>query len=116
MFQPHRYTRTQDLADQFATAFDDADTLLVLDIYAASERPIPGISGERLANHIAVLGQRKVTYAHSFGDAIEKVASVAQPGDMILTLGAGSVSQLGPQILAKFEARKSQAVSAADRG
>jgi UDP-N-acetylmuramate--alanine ligase len=116
VFQPHRYTRTQDLADQFATAFDDADTLLVLDIYAASERPIPGISGERLANHIAVLGQRKVTYAHSFGDAIEKVASVAQPGDMILTLGAGSVSQLGPQILAKFEARKSQAVSAADRG
>jgi UDP-N-acetylmuramate--alanine ligase len=106
VFQPHRYTRTKDLADQFATAFGDADSLFVLDIYAASEPPIEGITGERLARHIADLGKRQATYVASFGDAIEKVTSLARPGDMILTLGAGSVSQLGPQILERLEARR----------
>ncbi len=113
VFQPHRYTRTQDLADQFATAFADAGSLFVLDIYAASEPPIDGITGERLAQRIANLGKRQATYAASFGDAIEMVIAAARPGDMILTLGAGSVSQLGPQILERLEARQSQAISAA---
>jgi len=113
VFQPHRYTRTQDLADEFATAFADADSLFVLDIYAASEPPIEGVTGESLAQHIASLGKRQATYVLSFADAIEKVTAVAQPGDMILTLGAGSVSQLGPQILERLEARRSQEVSAA---
>jgi UDP-N-acetylmuramate--alanine ligase len=113
VFQPHRYTRTQDLADQFATAFGDADSLFVLDIYAASEPPIEGITGERLARHIASLGKRQATFAPSFGDAIERATAAACPGDMILTLGAGSVSQLGPQILERLEAR--QAISAAKR-
>jgi len=106
VFQPHRYTRTQDLADQFATAFGDADSLFVLDIYAASEPPIEGVTGERLARHIANLGKREAIYAASFADAIEKVTAVARPGDMVLTLGAGSVSQLGPQILARLGARR----------
>ncbi|MGC2323159.1 MAG: UDP-N-acetylmuramate--L-alanine ligase, partial [Terriglobales bacterium] len=70
VFQPHRYTRTQDLADQFATAFGDADSLFVLDIYAASEPPIADVTGERLATHIASLGRRQATYASSFADAI----------------------------------------------
>ncbi len=109
VFQPHRYTRTQDLADQFATAFADADSLFVLDIYAASEPPIEGVTGERLARHIASLGRRQATYAACFGDAIEQVNAAARPGDMILTLGAGSVSQLGPQILERLEARQAQA-------
>ena len=109
VFQPHRYTRTQDLADQFATAFGDADSLIVLDIYAASEPLIKGVSGERLARHIADLGKRQVAYAASFSEAIERVTAAAQPGDMILTLGAGSVSQLGPQILERLEARLGQA-------
>jgi UDP-N-acetylmuramate--alanine ligase len=113
VFQPHRYTRTQDLADQFATAFSDADSLVVLDIYAASEPPIEGISGERLAQHIANLGKRRATYAASFGDAIERVIASARPGDMILTLGAGNVSQLGPQILRHLESRQAQATRAA---
>jgi len=111
VFQPHRYTRTQDLADQFATAFGDADSLFVLDIYAASERPIEGVSGARLAQHIASLGKRPATHAASFDQAIEMVTAAAQPGDMILTLGAGSVSQLGPQILERLEAHQAQAVS-----
>ena len=115
VFQPHRYTRTQDLADQFASAFSDADSLFVLDIYAASEPPIEGVTGEHLAQHIANLGKRQVTYAASFGDAIEKVTAAAQPGDMILTLGAGSVSHLGPQIIERLEARQAQTISAAGR-
>ena len=114
VFQPHRYTRTKDLADQFATAFGDADSLFVLDIYAASEPPIEGVTGERLARHIADVGKRQATYVASSGDAIERVTAVAQSGDMILTLGAGSVSQLGPQILKRLEARHGQAISATE--
>ena len=114
VFQPHRYTRTQDLADQFATAFGDADSLFVLDIYAASEPPIEGVTGERLTRHIASLGKRPATHAASFGQAIEMVTAAARPGDMILTMGAGSVSQLGPQILERLESRQSQAISATE--
>jgi len=114
VFQPHRYTRTQDLADEFATAFGDADSLFVLDIYAASEPPIEGVTGERLARHIASLGKRPATHAASFGQAIEMVTAAARPGDMILTMGAGSVSQLGPQILERLESRQSQAISATE--
>ena len=112
VFQPHRYTRTQDLVGQFATAFGDADSLFVLDIYAASEPPIEGVTGEGLARHIVSLGKRQATYAASFADAIDAVVAGAHPGDMILTLGAGSVSQLGPQILARLESRQGQAIGA----
>jgi UDP-N-acetylmuramate--alanine ligase len=103
VFQPHRYTRTRDLMDEFATAFADADSLFVLDIYAASEKPIEGITGEALAGRIAEKGHRAAVYVPSFAEATTAVASRAQPGDMILTLGAGSVSQLGPMILEKLE-------------
>jgi UDP-N-acetylmuramate--alanine ligase len=103
VFQPHRYTRTRDLMDEFATAFTDADSLFVLDIYAASETPIEGITGEALARQIAEKGYRAAVYMPSFADAAIAVAARAQPGDMILTLGAGSVSQLGPMILERLE-------------
>jgi UDP-N-acetylmuramate--alanine ligase len=103
VFQPHRYTRTRDLMGEFATAFGDADTLLLLDIYPASEKPIEGITATALATRIAGAGTRGVDYAASFADAAEKIASLAQPGDLVLTLGAGSVSQLGPAILEKLE-------------
>ena len=99
IFQPHRYTRTRDLMDDFAAAFGDADTLSVLDIYAASEKPIEGITGEALAQRIAKAGKPPATYVASFADAAEKVTQLAKSGDIILTLGAGSVSQLGPIIL-----------------
>jgi UDP-N-acetylmuramate--alanine ligase len=105
IFQPHRYTRTRDLMDEFATAFGDADSLFILDIYAASEPPIEGISGEVLARHIEEEGERPVRYAASFSEAAEAAVSEARDGDMILTLGAGSVSQLGPAILGKLEAK-----------
>ena len=106
VFQPHRYTRTQLLMDDFAHAFHDADTLLVLDIYAASELPIDGITGEALARRIREAGEQGACYAASFAEATEAVVARAHEGDMILTLGAGSVSQLGPTILEKLQAKQ----------
>ena len=105
VFQPHRYTRTRDLMEEFTTAFGDADSLFVLDIYAASEKPIEGISGEALARTIREKGARDAQYVSSFADAIGSVAAVAQDGDMILTLGAGNVSQIGPMIVEKLQER-----------
>jgi UDP-N-acetylmuramate--alanine ligase len=101
IFQPHRYTRTRDLLDDFTTAFADADSLFVLDIYAASEKPIEGITGEGLAQKIKQSG-KNAEYARSFADAANAASAAAQDGDMILTLGAGSVSQLGPMILERL--------------
>jgi len=103
IFQPHRYTRTRDLMEEFATSFSDADTLCVLDIYPASEKPIAGITAEILVDRIAAAKRASAAYASSFSDAVASIAAVAQPGDMVLTLGAGSVSQLGPMILEKLE-------------
>jgi UDP-N-acetylmuramate--alanine ligase len=115
IFQPHRYTRTRDLMDEFATAFGDADSLCVLDIYPANEQPIEGITGEALAHKIAEKntgaptftgagkGWDLVRYVGSFDDAVSAATSNAQQGDMILTLGAGSVSQVGPMLLEKLQ-------------
>jgi len=101
VFQPHRYSRTADLLDQFGGAFSDADTVIVLPIYAASEEPIPGVTAERLAERIQ--GPR-VVFAPDFAAAMHAVAAAAHEGDLILTLGAGNVSQLAPQILAALAA------------
>jgi len=113
VFQPHRYTRTRDLMEEFRAAFGDADSLFVLDIYAASEKPIEGITAEALARSIsstggsnAGSGGRSAQYVSSFADAVSAAAAAAQDGDMILTLGAGSVSQLGPMILEKLKERE----------
>jgi UDP-N-acetylmuramate--alanine ligase len=102
IFQPHRYTRTQLLMDEFAAAFADADTLFLLDIYPASEPPIPGVTAQALAQRM-VEQRSPVIYVSSFADAIAAAVAAARPGDMILTLGAGSVSQLGPQVLAALQ-------------
>ncbi|HXX27669.1 MAG TPA: UDP-N-acetylmuramate--L-alanine ligase [Terriglobales bacterium] len=99
VFEPHRYTRTRDLIDEFATAFEDADTLLVLDIYPAGEKPIEGVTGAELARRIQQAGKCEVKYVASFQEAAETVAASARENEMILTLGAGSVSQIGPMIL-----------------
>jgi UDP-N-acetylmuramate--alanine ligase len=107
IFQPHRYTRTRDLMEEFTTAFADADSLFVLDIYAASEKPIEGITGEVLAQRIREKGGKPVEYVSSVADAIGAATKAAQEGDMILTLGAGSISQLGPLILEKLRERES---------
>jgi UDP-N-acetylmuramate--alanine ligase len=104
IFQPHRFTRTRDLMDEFTSAFADADTVWLLDIYPANEKPVEGITAEALARRIAAAGKRDVAYAPSFAEAVGSVAAMAKPGDMVLTLGAGSVSQLGPTLLEKLAA------------
>jgi UDP-N-acetylmuramate--alanine ligase len=100
IFQPHRYTRTRDLMEEFAGAFDDAASVEMLDIYAASEEPIPGITAEALVHAI---GRGGVKYAASAEEAIGRATGRAQEGDVILTLGAGNVSQLAPVVLEQLE-------------
>ena len=100
VFQPHRYSRTLDLLEEFSGAFADADTVIVLPIYAASEEPIPGVTAERLASRIQ---GPAVHFAPEFAAAVQMVAAEVREGDLILTLGAGNVSQLAPQILAALE-------------
>ena len=100
VFQPHRYTRTRDLLDEFGGAFADADSVTVLPIYAASEEPLPGITAELLAARIQ---SPHVQFAQDFPAAVAAVVAEAKEGDMILTLGAGSVSQMAPQILASLK-------------
>jgi len=93
--------------DEFAAAFGDADSLQVLDIYPASEQPIEGITGEALARRVCdkgAAGSSEVGYADSFEDAVSAATANASEGDMILTLGAGSVSQLAPLLLEKLQA------------
>jgi UDP-N-acetylmuramate--alanine ligase len=110
IFQPHRYTRTELLMDEFATAFKDADSLYLLDIYPASEPPIPGVTAEALGDRIAATGN-SAKYAPSVEDAVTQAVSSSKPGDMILTLGAGNVSQLGPAVLEKLSALSTISVS-----
>jgi UDP-N-acetylmuramate--alanine ligase len=108
IFQPHRYTRTRDLMDDFAGAFADADSLYVLEIYAASEKAIEGVSGEVMAQRIAQGGHAATRFAASSPEAIAAVSEVAEKGDMILTLGAGNVSQLGPLILERLQSKETK--------
>jgi UDP-N-acetylmuramate--alanine ligase len=99
LFQPHRYTRTRDLMEEFAGAFGDADAVQVVDIYAASEQPIEGVSGESLATAIRGVGGGRVEYAGSMEEAVARLVKDARAGEMILTLGAGSVSAAGGMLL-----------------
>lgn len=105
LFQPHRYTRTQLLMDEFAQAFHAADHVYVLDIYAASEPPIPGITAEALARRLRDFGHRGVEYVGSMDAGIEAVAAAARAGDVAVTLGAGNVSQAGERILKRLQER-----------
>ncbi len=97
LFQPHRYTRTRDLMEEFAGAFGEADAVEVLDIYAASEEPIAGVTGEALARRIP-----NAEYAASVEEAVGRLVSRAEEGDLILTMGAGSVSQAGAVVLERL--------------
>jgi UDP-N-acetylmuramate--alanine ligase len=102
LFQPHRYTRTLHLLDDFARAFHQADRVLVLDIYGASEKPIAGVSSEALVERMRAFGHRGAEYAGSNASGVEMIVEGVEPGDMILTLGAGSVSQLADKILERL--------------
>ena len=93
LFQPHRYTRSQHLWDDFCLAFNQADVLVMTDIYAANEAPIPGISGEALADAIRAAGHKQVIFRSSMQEGIEYLLHEARPGDAVLTIGAGNVGR-----------------------
>ncbi|MBX3277502.1 MAG: UDP-N-acetylmuramate--L-alanine ligase [Acidobacteria bacterium] len=100
MFQPHRYTRTEKLFDEFARSFYDADVLLICDIYAASEDPIEGITAEALAESVERFGHRNVRYIGGVENGAAMIAAAVQPGDLVLTLGAGNGWRAGEEFLA----------------
>ncbi len=102
LFQPHRYTRTQALWHEFCRAFHQADVLLLSDIYAASEEPIDGVTSEALAKAMAEKGHRGVVYAGDLKAATERLAAEARDGDVVLTLGAGSVWTAGEELLRRL--------------
>jgi UDP-N-acetylmuramate--alanine ligase len=105
VFQPHRYSRTLHLRTEFLTAFNLADVLLVMDIYPAGEAAIPGVTAEDLANGIRSHGHRDVTYLGSSRTrVVEHLADIVRTGDLVITLGAGDVSQLGPELLQRLNA------------
>jgi UDP-N-acetylmuramate--alanine ligase len=104
LFQPHRYTRTDALMDDFARAFHQADSVHVMDIYAASEAPIEGVTAEALVERITAFGHRSAHYVGTMQAGIESVVKDAGPGDAIVTLGAGNVYQAAETILKKLAA------------
>jgi len=99
VFQPHRYTRTKALFEEFLTAFPNADTLIVTDIYAASEDPIEGVNALSLCEGIRRCGNHDVTYLSDFDDIVKHLLSIAKPTDVIITQGAGNVWKIGEEFL-----------------
>jgi UDP-N-acetylmuramate--alanine ligase len=99
VFQPHLYSRTKTFAKEFGSALDGADRVFVLDVYAAREQPMAGISGGTVAEHVTV----PVNYVPDFSAVAARVAEVARPGDVIVTMGAGDVTMLGPEILTELQ-------------
>jgi UDP-N-acetylenolpyruvoylglucosamine reductase len=93
MFQPHRFSRTKALCDKFGGAFDDADRVVVTDVYAASETPIPGISGQTIADEIARHGHRGVSYQPRFEWVHRDIGNMLDSGDLVLSLGAGNIHE-----------------------
>ncbi|MGE5590940.1 MAG: UDP-N-acetylmuramate--L-alanine ligase [Bacillota bacterium] len=105
-FQPHRYTRTKFLLEEFGQAFRDADHIYITDIYAASEKPIPGLSGQAVVDAIHRHTGQPAEYVPSLDDLPERVADIARAGDLVLTLGAGNIWRAGAHILESLAARE----------
>ncbi len=104
--QPHRYSRLRDNFEDFVACLDDADTVVVTDVHPAGESPIPGIDGEALANAVrARHPDRPVQHASDFEALPGQLASLCRPGDLVLTLGAGSITRIGPRLVQQLEAK-----------
>ena len=111
VFQPHRYTRTQALLQEFFTAFYQADRLFVTEIYPAGKSPMPGVSGRQIAEGVAGHGHRNVTYLPAKEELADAVLGVVRPGDMVITLGAGDIWRVAEEV-----ARRLAAGPGTDRG
>ena len=106
IFQPHRYTRTKALFEEFLTAFYQADHLVIMDVYAAGEEPIPGVAAGDLARGVSGHGHRSCVYAADRAAVLAHLREAVQPGDMVITLGAGNVWQVGEEFLAGLKERE----------
>jgi UDP-N-acetylmuramate--alanine ligase len=105
VFQPHRYSRTRFLMQEFGRAFFDADVLYVTDIYAASEEPIPGVDSQTLVRTIREYGHKQAFHISDKEKLTDEVASTIEKGDLVLTLGAGDVSALNDVLVDKWRQR-----------
>ncbi len=97
-FQPHRYSRTQLLRDEFSTAFQEADRLVISDVYSSGEKPIPGVSGQTVADAVRVSGQHRVTYHPHLGSMAGALLRESQPGDLIVLMGAGDINRVAERV------------------
>jgi len=104
VFQPHRYTRTRTLFDRFVTSFNEADTLIIAPVYAASEKPIKGVSSKRLVQGVREHGHKDVIYCRDEDETLTVVLATIKPGDVVITLGAGSICEIADRLL--FELKK----------
>lgn len=103
VFQPHRYTRTRDLLDEFISAFNEADSLILTDIYPAGETPIEGVSGEMLFSRIESHGHRDVTYVKDMEKLVPSLHENTTDGDIVITLGAGNIWEWGERFLKELK-------------
>ena len=105
MFQPHRYTRTRDQLDEFPRAFHDAHKLVLCDIFPAGERPIEGVTSEALTRLVREAGHPDVRYVPRREDVAAALAELAQPGDLVITLGAGNIQLTCNEVIDLLEKR-----------
>jgi UDP-N-acetylmuramate--alanine ligase len=102
VFQPHRYTRTRALFKEFLTAFYDADVLLLTEIYAAGEDPIEGVGAKALFEGIREYGHKDVTFLENKKEVVPHLLRILQPGDLVITLGAGDIWQVAEELVKKL--------------
>jgi UDP-N-acetylmuramate--alanine ligase len=113
LFQPHRYTRTQDLMDEFARSFNNADVLMVTDIYAANEDPIEGVSGESVVEAVSSFGHKDARHVGSVEDATQALLNEVHENDMVITLGAGNVHRVGENLVELLKEREGKTEASA---
>ena len=107
VFQPHRYTRTQNLAEEFGSAFDHADVLRVMDVFSAGEMPIPGVSGKTIVSSVQRNGHvADVAYVPNRRQLVEELCDLVRPGDLLITQGAGDVTSMGPAFIEAMRERE----------
>jgi len=102
-FQPHRYTRTQALFEDFTRCFNKADLVILTEVYPAGEQPIPGASGQALAEAIRAHGHHAVHYVADKKDVAQKLLDEVRPGDLVIALGAGDINASARQLVAALE-------------
>jgi UDP-N-acetylmuramate--alanine ligase len=105
-FQPHRYTRTRDLFDDFTRAFNKADLLFVTEVYPAGEKPIPGATGQALAEAIRAHGHHAVHYEPDKTKVAQRLLAEVRPGDLVIALGAGDINASARALVAALEKEK----------